>query len=146
MGEEASQQAVSSDTITREELVTRAMQLVPVFRERAHEAEGLRRVPTSNVQALIAAGMFKTIQASRYGGYQLDLHTHLDVVSAIARGCGSTGWCLGVMQAHSWLVALFPVQAQEETYGVYPDTLIADVLTPRGTAKKVDGGVRLSGF
>ena len=54
MGEEASQQAVSSDTITREELVARAMQLVPVLRERAHEAEGIRRVPTCNVQALEA--------------------------------------------------------------------------------------------
>ena len=146
MGEEASQEAVSSDTITREELVARAMQLVPVLRERAYEAEGIRRVPTGNMQALKKAGLFKTIQARRYGGYQMDLHTHLDVVSAIARGCGSTGWCLGVMQAHSWLVALFPVQAQEETYGVHPDTLIAAVLTPRGTAKKADGGVRLSGF
>jgi len=146
MGAETSQQAVSSDTITREELVARATQLAPLLRERAHEAEGLRRVPTSNVQALKEAGLFKTIQARRHGGYQMDLHTHLDVVSEIARGCGSTGWCLGVMQAHSWLVALFPEQAQEETYGVHPDTLIAAVLTPRGTAKKVDGGVRLSGF
>ena len=145
MGEEASQQAVSFDPMTREALVARATQLVPVLRERAYEAEGIRRVPESNVQALKAAGLFKTIQARRYGGYQMDLHTHLDVVSEIARGCGSTGWCLGVMQAHSWLVALFPVQVQEETYGVHPDTLIAAVLAPRGTAKKVDGGVRLRG-
>lgn len=57
-----------------------------------------------------------------------------------------SGWCLGVMQAHSWLVALFPVQAQEETYGAHPDTLIAAVLAPRGTAKRVADGFRLSGF
>jgi 3-hydroxy-9,10-secoandrosta-1,3,5(10)-triene-9,17-dione monooxygenase len=146
MGEEASQHAVSPDTMTRKELIARAMQLVPLLRERAHEAEGIRRMPDSNVQALKEAGLFKTIQARRYDGYQMDLHTHLDVVSEIARGCGSTGWCLGVMQAHSWLVALFPVQAQEETYGAHPDTLIAAVLAPRGTAKKVADGFRLSGF
>jgi 3-hydroxy-9,10-secoandrosta-1,3,5(10)-triene-9,17-dione monooxygenase len=121
MGGEGSNQAVSSDTMTREELIARATHLVPLLRERVHEAEGIRRMPDSNVQALKEAGLFKTIQARRYGGYQMDLHTHLDVVSEIARGCGSTGWCLGVMQAHSWLVALFPVQAQEETYGVHPD-------------------------
>jgi 3-hydroxy-9,10-secoandrosta-1,3,5(10)-triene-9,17-dione monooxygenase len=146
MGEDASLQPVSADTVTREALVARATQLVPLLRARALEAERLRRMPDSNVQALKEAGLFKTLQAKRYGGYQMDLHTHLDVVSAIARGCGSTGWCLGVMQAHSWLMALFPEQAQDETYRAHPETLIAAVLAPRGMAHTVDGGFRLSGF
>jgi hypothetical protein len=58
MGEQASQQAVSSAPMTRAELVARATQLVPVLRARASEAEGLRRVPESTVQALQAAGLF----------------------------------------------------------------------------------------
>jgi 3-hydroxy-9,10-secoandrosta-1,3,5(10)-triene-9,17-dione monooxygenase len=146
MGEDTSRQTVSPDTMTREALLARAMQLVPVLRARAPEAERLRRLPDRNGHALREAGLFKTLQASCYGGYQMDLHTHLDVVAAIARGCGSTGWCLGVMQAHSWLMALFPVQAQDETYGAHPEPLIAAVLAPRGTAQTVDGGFRLSGF
>ncbi|HLI23016.1 MAG TPA: acyl-CoA dehydrogenase family protein [Stellaceae bacterium] len=128
------------------ELLERATGLIPELQSRAAEAERLRRLPDANVAALKRAGLFKVLQARRTGGHQLSLHAHIDTVAAVARGCGSTAWCMGVIHAHSWLMASFPQQAQEETYGADPDTIVCAVIAPRGEAKPVDGGYVLNGF
>ena len=128
------------------ELLDRATALIPALRARAAEAERLRRVPDENVAALKQAGLFKILQPRRYGGHQMSLHTHVDAVAAIARGCGSTAWCMGVIHAHSWLIGSFPEAAQQETYGADPDTIISAVIAPRGTATPADGGYVLNGF
>ncbi len=128
------------------ELVARAAGLVAALRSRATEAEQLRRLPDANVAALREAGLLKVLQPRRYDGYQLSLHTHVDTVAAIARGCGSTAWCMGVIHAHSWLMGSFPQAAQEETYGAKSDTIISAVIAPRGKATPTDGGYVLNGF
>ena len=128
------------------ELLDRAAALIPELSQRAAEAEQLRRLPDANVAALKRAGLFKILQAKRYGGYQASLHAHVDAVAAIARGCGSTAWCMGVIHAHSWLLASFPQEAQDETYGADPDTIVSAVIAPRGEAKPAEGGYVLSGF
>jgi len=128
------------------ELVERAEALIPELSARAAEAETLRRLPDANVAALKRAGLLKILQARRYGGFAASLHAHVDAVAAIARGCGSTAWCTGVVHAHSWLMASFPREAQEETYGADPDTFISAVIAPRGEAKPAEGGYVLDGF
>lgn len=127
------------------ELIDRAAALIPALRERAAEAERLRRLPDANVAALKRAGLLKILQARRSGGHQLSLHVHVDTVATVARGCGSTAWCMGVVHAHSWLIASFPEAAQDETYGADPDTFISAVIAPRGEAKPVEGGYLLNG-
>lgn len=128
------------------EVIERATALIPELSQRAAAAERLRRLPDANVAALKRAGLLKVLQARRYGGYQLSLHAHIDAVAAIARGCGSTAWCMGVVHAHSWLMASFPEAAQNETYGADPDTFISAVIAPRGEAKPAEGGYVLNGF
>jgi 3-hydroxy-9,10-secoandrosta-1,3,5(10)-triene-9,17-dione monooxygenase len=128
------------------DLIERAHALIPELGQRAAEAETLRRLPEANVAALKRAGLLKVLQARRYGGHQASLHAHVDTVATIARGCGSTAWCMGVVHAHSWLMGSFPREAQEETYGADPDTFISAVIAPRGEAKPADGGYVLSGF
>jgi len=128
------------------ELVASAAELIQSLRARAAEAEQLRRMPDANVAALQKAGLLKVLQSRRYGGYELSLHTHIDTVAAIARGCGSTAWCMGVIQAHSWLMGSFPALAQEETYGADPNAVISAVIAPRGKALPTEGGYVLNGF
>ncbi|MCW5774270.1 MAG: hypothetical protein KIT16_21690, partial [Rhodospirillaceae bacterium] len=135
-----------ADTATHDELVARAIALIPPLRERVAEADRLRRMPPANVEAVREAGLFKVLQPRRFGGYQMPLRTHIDTIAAVARGCASTAWCMGVIHAHSWLMAHFPAAAQEETYGADPDALISAVISPRGKAQAVAGGYRLSGF
>lgn len=131
---------------SHDEMVARAAKLVPQLRSRANEAERLRRLPDANMAALKSTGLLKILQPRRFGGYQMSLHDHIDTVAEVARGCGSTAWCMGVMHAHSWLMGSFPVSAQEETYGADADTVIAAVIAPRGKAQAVEGGYVLSGF
>jgi 3-hydroxy-9,10-secoandrosta-1,3,5(10)-triene-9,17-dione monooxygenase len=132
--------------LDHDEMVARAASLVPELQGRAAEAERLRRLPDANVAALQRAGLLKVLQPRRYGGLQMSLHTHIDTVAAIARGCGSTAWCMGVMHAHSWLMGSFPQAAQEESYGANPDAVISAVIAPRGKARPADGGYVLDGF
>jgi 3-hydroxy-9,10-secoandrosta-1,3,5(10)-triene-9,17-dione monooxygenase len=131
---------------TDAKLVAGAERLIPELRERVATAERLRRLPDENVAAVRKADLLKVLQARAFGGHQSSLRTHIDVVATLARGCAATGWCAGVIHAHSWLMGLFPWQAQEDAYGTDPDTIISAVISPRGTAKRVEGGYLLSGF
>ena len=63
----------AAPAVTHDELVARARELAPIFFERAAETEKLRRMPDANVAALKKAGLFKVLQARRYGGYQMPL-------------------------------------------------------------------------
>ncbi len=136
----------SAATVTHDDLVARAAALVPQLRERVAESDRLRKLPPANVDAVRRAGLFKVLQARRYGGYQMSLRTHIDVIATVARGCASTAWCMGVIHAHSWLMASFPKAAQDETYGANHDAIISAIIAPRGKTRAVDGGYRLSGF
>ena len=131
--------------LSHDELVARAQALVPQLRERVVEADRLRKMPPANVEAVRKAGLFRVLQARRYGGHQQSLRTHIDTIATVGRGCGSTAWCMGVIHAHSWLMAHFPQAAQEETFGANPDAIISAVISPRGEAKPAKGGYTLNG-
>ena len=114
------------------DLIARTRALIPELRERAEATAAARRVPPENIRALQAAGSLKTVQARRNGGYGLGMHAHLDTISSIAEGCGSTAWVSGVVHAHSWLLSHFPAQGQDDVYGADPDSVVAAVIGPAG--------------
>ena len=93
------------------------------FRARVPRAESDRRVPAENMARIRESGLLRVIQARNCGGHELSMRAHLDVISAIAEGCSSTAWVLGVMHAHSWMMAHFPGEAREDVYGADPDTV-----------------------
>lgn len=126
--------------------VAKAGALIPVLTAGAQKTIAARKLIPESVALLKEAGLVKVLQPARCGGLEQSLHVHIDVVAEIARGCGSTGWCLGVYHAHSWLMGLFSETAQADVYGANPNAILSAVLAPRGQAKKVPGGYRLSGF
>ncbi|MEA3184193.1 MAG: 3-hydroxy-9,10-secoandrosta,3,5(10)-triene-9,17-dione monooxygenase [Ilumatobacteraceae bacterium] len=131
--------------ITAADAVARARELTPELRERAAQTALDRRIPQINIDALRRAGALKTIQATRNGGYALGIRSHLDVMSALGRGCGSTAWVAGVVQAHSWLMSHFPEQGQDDVYGGNADAIVSAVIGPRGKAVRTSDGYRLEG-
>lgn len=133
-------------SVRPEELVVRARELAGTFAERAAKDPMARRIPEDSIADLRDAGLFRVLQAGRNGGFETDLVTHLDVVGAVAEGCPSTGWVVGVAHAHSWLVSHFGAEAQDDVYGADPDTLVAGVLGPRGEARPTERGWGLSGL
>jgi alkylation response protein AidB-like acyl-CoA dehydrogenase len=130
---------------TGAELVARARALAPSLRARALAAERDVRVPAETVRDFEAADLCRIWIPERYGGLELDLETGLETCWESAKGCASSAWCLSVWQQHSWIVAHFPERAQAETLGADPNFHIGSVLSPRGKAKKVEGGYVLSG-
>ena len=128
------------------ELLARASALAPALRERAAEAEELRRLPDASFDALMATGLYRIAVPIRFGGLDVDYALALDVAEELARACPATGWCYGLWAAHAWLIGYWPLLAQEEVFIGDPDTLAASSLnTGKSTCVPVDGGYRLSG-
>ncbi len=126
-------------------LLEAARALAPVLRERAPATNANRRLPAETIAELKAAGLLKVLQAPRNGGFGLGMAAHLDVISALAQGCGSTAWVTGVTHAHSWLMSHFHPAAQAHTYGADPDAMISAVIAPRGRAVRHADQYVLSG-
>ena len=128
-------------------LTERAQAVAEELKSRVSETERLRRLPAENLERIREEGLLTVIQSKRCGGHELSMRAHLDILSAIAEGCSATAWVLGVMHAHSWLMAHFPEQAQNDVYGKDPNTMISAVIGPRGKAvRQVDGTYVLNGF
>ncbi len=134
-----------SESVTREDLVERAKALVPVLKERAEAAGELRRIPDETIQDFKDAGLFAAVRPKAYGGYELDPAVIFDIQLELGRGCASSAWVFGVLSVHTWQLALFPKEAQDEVWGEDPTTLVGSSYMPVGKAKWVDGGIELSG-
>ena len=130
---------------TRDELIKRASDLAPTLSERAPEAARLRRLPQETIDDFHRLGFFKVVQPQRYGGYEMDPSIIFDLQLELGRACASSAWVYGVLNVHSWQLALFAPQAQEEVWKDDPSTLISSSYMPVGKAEWVDGGVNLTG-
>jgi len=129
-----------------EELLARAEGLIAVLRERAPQAEALRRLPDETIADLRSSGLFRMLQPARVGGSELPFRALFELTAVIGQGCGSTAWVLANLAAHHWLLGMWHPEAQDEIWGGSPDSLISSALIfPRGRARRVEGGYRLSG-
>jgi 3-hydroxy-9,10-secoandrosta-1,3,5(10)-triene-9,17-dione monooxygenase len=137
--------SMTMSTVTAADAVGRARDLIPELRQRAAQTATDRRLPQANIDALRRAGALKTLQATRNGGYGLGIRSHLDVMSALGQGCGSTAWVAGVVQAHSWLISHMPQQGQDDIYAANPDAMVSAVIGPRGKAVQTADGYHLTG-
>lgn len=137
--------AVTKPPVTREELLRRASELVPVLAERALETERLRRIPDQTIDDLRRLGLLRIANPERYGGYGLDYDTVLEVGLELGRGDGAVAWNYTVWSSHNWLLGLYPERTQEE-YFASPDVLASSAFNPaRGKVESADGGWVLSG-
>lgn len=134
-----------SITETAADVVTRIRDLAPLIKANGAEQERNRRLSDDTLDALKDAGAFRIATPRRYGGLETSLRTMLDVSSAIAEADGGTAWVVTLSNINAWATALQQRQAVDEIYANGPDTVIAGVVAPSGTARKVDGGYRVSG-
>ncbi len=129
-----------------EDLLGRAREMIPELRGRARETEERRRIGERTAQSFRDAGFFRVLQPSRYGGFEMDYGTHLRLAAAIGQGCASSAWVLAVLASHSWILGMFPPEAQDEIWAREPEALIATSFLPiEPKVEKVDGGLALSG-
>jgi len=131
---------------SREELTKAAADLVPKLRERAEEAEDLRMMPDETIEDIKKAGIHKMFTPKRYGGFEMDWGTQVDVARELGKGCASTSWMSSVVMSHSWNLGRFPAEAQEEFWPSCPDAIIATAFAGGGEMKKTEGGYILNGL
>lgn len=128
----------------RAEALAAAVALAPRIRARARQTEIERCVPRESIEELAASGLFGLVTPRVFGGSELGFASLVEVTSELAAACGSTGWVYGVLAGHSWMLNLFPVEAQRE---VFADrhALTATVFRLAGKAERTSGGFRLTG-
>src|SRR6188768_3262026 len=100
--------SIKNESVTEQEFVGRAAELVPVLKERAPRAEQLRQMPPETVEDLISAGLVRIAAPERYGGLNLPYEVMFEVSWELGRACGSTSWCYSVWTVHNWIVGHFP--------------------------------------
>ncbi|MGY2122004.1 3-hydroxy-9,10-secoandrosta-1,3,5(10)-triene-9,17-dione monooxygenase oxygenase subunit [Nocardia gipuzkoensis] len=128
-----------------QEVTERVEALLPTLRERAQEAEDLRRIPDESMKALQETGFFRLLQPKQWGGHAADPVVFYDTVRKVASACGSTGWVAGIVGVHNWHLALFAQQAQEDVWGEDSEVRISSSYAPMGAGTVVDGGYLVNG-
>ena len=103
-------------TPTPDELVERALSLVPILRGNATKAEQLRRLPDETIQAVEEAGLFRMLQPVARRGYGTDAATISKVMTLIASGCASTTWVMSIYSAVTQLAELLSEKVLAEIY------------------------------
>ncbi|MFE9202430.1 acyl-CoA dehydrogenase family protein [Micromonospora sp. NPDC007230] len=135
---------VESPVPSREQLVERARQLVPLLQKHAAWAEENRRPHDETIEALADAGIFKMRVPTRYGGYESDTRTLVDVGAELGRGDGSVSWVESVYTIPTWMSGLFPDEVQDEVFST-PDVRVCGTLSPSAMATPTDGGIVVNG-
>jgi len=135
---------LTTEVPTRAELVQRAAGLAPLIQQHAAWAEENRRVSDEAIEAIADAGIFRLRTPARYGGYEVDTRTLVDVAAQLGRADGSTSWAASVYWIPTWMACQFPDEVQDEVFST-PDVRICGTLSPTAMATPVDGGVVVNG-
>ena len=131
--------------VTCEDLLARVKQLAPVIREHADRGERERHLMDPVVEALQDAGLYSMLVPRTLGGLQVDPLTLYQIIEAVARVDGSTGWCLFINGCAPISAAFLPDAAAEAIYGQGARTIMAGAVFPYGRAVAQAGGYRVSG-
>ena len=128
-----------------EGLVERVRALLPQIAAAAPAAEQARKVDDTVMKGLEGTGVFRSYVPRRFGGYEIDIDTFIDVGIDVGSACTSTGWITTFYAEHNWLLGHFAPEAQAEIFGAQPYVLAPGAISLNGRATPVEGGHALSG-
>ncbi|WP_417562084.1 acyl-CoA dehydrogenase family protein [Microbacterium sp.] len=139
--------AAPSPSLTAEDLLTSAEELVPLLRERAAEVDRERRISDDTFRRLGDAGFFHVLKPKKYGGLELSEHEHARIAMTLARGCASTAWVFSILSSDNMAILAYPEEVQDEIWGENTYATLAGNtnLNPKAITKRVPGGYRLTG-
>jgi alkylation response protein AidB-like acyl-CoA dehydrogenase len=110
----------------------------------APEAEKLRRLPDELVDGLRASGLFRAGAPAAADAPEAPPPLILRLAETVARGDASAGWCVSIAATSSLLGGWLGPEGLAEVFGDAAN-VAAGVWAPRGAARRVDGGYRVSG-
>jgi len=136
--------APTSATTSIDGLERAAEELSALARALAPETEANRRLPEELVAGLRASGLLRAGAPAAIGAPEAPPAVTLRCAEAVARGDASAGWCVSIAATSSLLAGWLPAEGLAEAFGG-PQLVAAGVWAPRGSARRVDGGYRVSG-
>lgn len=124
----------------KQALLEQARRLAPELAARAAETEARRSPPDETIRALEASGILSTLVPRRWGGCELGLDTHVEIVEILSAACMSTGWVAAFYMGHNWMIVKFPERTQAEVFKDRPYAMIPATTSPTLKARQVSGG------
>jgi alkylation response protein AidB-like acyl-CoA dehydrogenase len=119
--------------------------LVPQIAARCDEIERARRLPPDLVDALVAAGCFRSLVPRSHSGSELGLPGHMRLLGELAAADGSVGWTVLIGGSAPLVLGRLPRPTFDALYAAGPDVILAGSFNPTGVATPVDGGYRVTG-
>lgn len=127
-----------------QEAIAKVRALLPEIEQADTGADSNRRLDAGVVDRMRASGLFGLVMPRNLGGSELGFADLVRVAAEIGAVSGSAAWIFGVLAGHSWLINLFPEQAQRDVMGD-PTTLIGTVFRLGGDVVEEGDGYRLTG-
>lgn len=121
------------------------LDLVPVVRKRAEDAERERKLPGETIASLRELGVFRAFVPTFHGGDERSLCEVLDAMTELAVGCASTAWVASITAVHNIAACWLEKPGREEIFGDGPDVVIASSVAPTGMLVRASNGFRLAG-
>ena len=125
-------------------MLTRAREIADLARGMADGIEAERRLPVELVEVLRDSGLLRAGAPREVEALELPAGTALRCAEEVARGDASAGWCVSIGITSTLLVAYLPLAGRTELFGGGRG-LAAGVWAPQGKARRVPGGVVVSG-
>jgi indole-3-acetate monooxygenase len=125
-------------------VVSRAREIADLARGTADRIDSDRRLPAELVGALRDSGLLRAGAPVEVDALELPAGTALRCAEEVARGDASAGWCVSIAITSSLLVAYLPPVSRDELFGDGRG-VAAGVWAPHGKARRVPGGVIVSG-
>jgi len=125
---------------TARRLLADIRELAPGITARAAEIEDARRIPPDLAEALRSIGVFRMFVPQSHGGFELDLPTGLEIITALGRIDGSLGWIAMNSSGGSIITPSLPRETYDKIYQNGPNVAFAGSIQPVGTAEATAGG------
>jgi indole-3-acetate monooxygenase len=125
-------------------VLSRAREIADLARGMADRIDSGRRLPAELVEALRDSGLLRAGAPTEVDALELPAATALRCAEEVARGDASAGWCVSIGITSTLLVAYLPPASRDELFGGGRG-LAAGVWAPQGKARRVPGGVVVSG-
>jgi alkylation response protein AidB-like acyl-CoA dehydrogenase len=134
----------STPPAATDDLERAAEELSALARDRSPEIERDRRLPAELLDRLRRSGLFRAGAPATVGAPEAPPAVTLRCAETVARGDASAGWCVSIAATSSLLGGWLARDGLTEVFGA-AENVAAGVWAPRGTARRVDGGYRVSG-
>ena len=131
--------------VTQEEMVASAVALRPQLVAEQAATEERRYYSPELHETFMRAGFYHLYVPRRYGGQELDVPTYARVIKEIARGCVSTGWCLGLCINHALQAASWWPESAQDGFFADNDFRGGSVAAPVGVMSPTDDGWEING-